>query len=142
MTMKSPANNCAPANQKGIVLLEGLIAILIFSIGILGAVGLQATMIKANSDAKYRVEAGLIVEQRISRMWVDQLGLANYSELAPGTDISAESGLPNGRRITIRGDVANCAGDLSCFVVRVTWQQPGDDAEHNVTSVARITGGV
>ncbi|CAL63224.1 Putative Tfp pilus assembly protein PilV [Herminiimonas arsenicoxydans] len=128
--------------QKGIVLLEGLIAILIFSVGILGAVGLQATMIKANSDAKYRVEAGLIVEQRISQMWVDQMNLANYAEPAPGTDISAGSGLPNGRRITIRGDIPNCAGNLSCFVVKVTWQQPGDSAEHNVTSVARVTGGV
>lgn len=140
--MNSYASDRTPANQKGMVLLEGLIAILIFSIGILGAVGLQATMIKANADAKYRVEAGLIVEQRISNMWVDQLGLANYSELAPGTDISAASGLPNGRRITIRGDVPNCAGDLSCFVVSVTWQQPGDNAMHNVTSIARITGGI
>lgn len=140
--MKIHTSTTLYARQKGIVLLEGLIAILIFSIGILGAVGLQATMIKANSEAKYRVDAGLIVEQRISNMWVNQAGLGNYSELAPGTDISAESGLPNGRRITIRGDVPNCAGNLSCFVVKVTWQQPGDNVEHNVTSIARITGGV
>lgn len=140
--MKIHVRYCSSIHQKGIVLLEGLIAILIFSVGILGAVGLQATMIKANSDSKYRVEAGLIVEQRISQMWVDQMNLVNYVEAAPGTDISAVSGLPSGRRITTRGDVPNCAGNLSCFVVRVTWQQPGDSAEHNVTSVARITGGV
>lgn len=139
--MKKHLNNHVNANQKGVVLLEGLIAILIFSIGILGVVGLQATMIKANSEARYRVAAGLIVEQRISKMWVDQAGLADFSELAPGTDISEESGLPNAYRTTIRGDVPNCAGNLNCFVVKVTWQQPGDSEQHNVTNVARITGG-
>lgn len=139
--MKIDIANFSKSDQSGMVLLEGLIAILIFSIGILGAVGLQATMIKVNADAKYRVEAGLLVEQRIAKMWVDQVSLADYAEKAPGTDVSAV-GLPNGRRITIRGDDENCSGNLSCFVVKVTWQQPGDDTTHNVTSVARITGGV
>lgn len=123
--------------QKGIVLLEGLIAILIFSLGILGAVGLQAAMIKANTDAKYRVEAGLIVEQRISEMWVDQANLDNKAE-PEGTDIL---GLPNGKRFTTRGG-DDCNNELTCFIVRVTWQQPGDTTVHNVTSIARITGGL
>lgn len=126
--------------QNGMVLLEGLIAVLIFSIGILGAVGLQATMIKANSDARYRVEAGLVVEQRISQMWVNQAALANFAE-PDGTDIAGSSGLPNGRRFTTRGG-ADCDNNLSCFIVTVTWQQPGETVTHNVTSVARITGGV
>lgn len=126
--------------QQGMILLEGLIAILIFSVGILGAVGLQATMIKANTDAKYRVEAGLAVEEYISQMWVNQINLSTMVEPLPGTDIS-NLGLPKGRRTTIRGDDENCGGSLSCFVVRVTWQQPGDDMVHNVTSVARITEG-
>lgn len=138
--MKNHGAHPGNAQQQGIALLEVLIAILIFSIGILGAVGLQASMIKANSDAKYRAEAGFIAEQRISQMWVDQANLADYAELAPGTDISATSGLPNGRRITIRGD-ASCGGDLSCFIVTVTWQQPGSDETHNARTVARITGG-
>lgn len=138
--MKKITKKICVAKQEGMILLEGLIAILIFSVGILGAVGLQATMIKANTDAKYRVEAGLAVEEYISKMWVNQVGLSGMVEPAPGTDVSG-LGLPKGRRITIRGDDENCGGSLSCFVVRVTWQQPGDDMVHNVTSVARITGG-
>jgi type IV pilus assembly protein PilV len=138
--MKTGRKTFLTKDQKGLVLLEALIAILIFSIGILGAVGLQASMIKANSDAKYRAEAGFIAEQRISQLWVDQANLGIYGELAPGTDISADSGLPNGRRTTIRGD-ASCGGDLSCFVVTVSWQQPGTNETHQVMTVARITGG-
>lgn len=124
-------------DQHGLVLLEGLIAVLIFSIGILGAVGLQTAMINGNADARYRAEAGLIVEQRIAELWVDQANLDSKAE-PEGTDIPA---LPNGKRFTIRSG-EDCGNKLSCFIVRVTWQQPGDDEEHNVTSVARITGGI
>jgi len=52
------------------MLLEGLIAILIFSLGILALVGLQAMAVKQVSDAGYRSEAGLLVNQLIGAMWV------------------------------------------------------------------------
>ena len=45
------------AAQQGVVLLESLIAILIFSMGILALVGLQAAMISNTSNAKYRADA-------------------------------------------------------------------------------------
>jgi type IV pilus assembly protein PilV len=42
------------------MLLEALIAILIFSFGILGLVGLQANAINLSTDAKYRADAALL----------------------------------------------------------------------------------
>ncbi|MGH8807888.1 MAG: type IV pilus modification PilV family protein [Noviherbaspirillum sp.] len=127
------------ASEQGIVLLEALIAILIFSIGVLGIVGLQASMIKANTESKYRTEAGIIVQQQLGAMWVDQGNLVSYVVGEPGRDISATSGLPNGRLVILRGD-PSCGGDLSCFLVKVSWQQSGEDVR-NVTNVARITEG-
>lgn len=127
--------------QSGLILLEGLVAVLIFSLGILGAVALQASMIKANSEAKYRAEAALIVEQRIAQLWIDQTSLASYAEVE-GTDISERSGLPEGKRFTFRAPDEFCPGDLSCFVVRVTWKQPGEVEERNAMMIAHITGGV
>jgi type IV pilus assembly protein PilV len=128
--------------QRGIVLLEALIAIFKFSVGILGIVGLQASMIKGTSDTKYRIEASNIAEQRLSQIWLDQSNLANYGET--NTDISTTSGLPNGKRTTTRGS-ASCGTDpvliLSCFVVTVTWQQPGAKDVHNVTVVNYVAGG-
>lgn len=138
--MKNKRVLISPASQRGIALIEGLIAILIFSIGILGVVGLQTSMIKATADAKYRSQAGFVVQQRLGAIWVDQANMAAYVEAEPGTDIAASSGLPRGRRVTLRGD-ASCGGDLSCFIVKVTWQQPGSNEIHNVINVARITGG-
>lgn len=119
--------------QNGVVLLEALIAILIFSMGILAVVGLQAAMIKNTSDSKYRADASYIAQQRVGQLWVDQANLANYAE--SDTDISDL--LPNGTRTTIRDGV-----NPNQFTVMIGWQQPGTDAQHTFTTIARIDGGL
>lgn len=130
--MNSKASLPSSTSQQGVVLLEALVAILIFSMGILAVVGLQAAMIKNTSDSKFRADASYIAQQRVGEMWVDQANLAAFGET--DTDISAL--LPNGTRTTTR-DPAN----PNQFTVRVTWQQPGDSETHNLTTIARITGG-
>lgn len=55
--------------QAGVMLLEALIAILIFSLGILSLVALQATSIQLTSDAKYRTDASLLADKLIGQMW-------------------------------------------------------------------------
>jgi len=119
----------AKSAQQGAVLVEAMIAILIFSMGVLAIVGLQAAMIKNTADSKYRADASYIAQQRIGTMWSDPGNLASYLEA--NTDISAL--LPSGTR-TVTQPVAGQ------FVVTVTWQQPGE-AQHNYTTIATITGG-
>lgn len=120
--------------QHGVVLLEALIAILIFSMGILAVVGLQAAMIKNTSDSKFRADASYIAQQRVGQIWVDQApaNLANYSE----TDTDISNLLPNGTRTTVRDGV-----NPNQFTVTVRWQQPGTADEHSFTTIARIAGG-
>lgn len=57
--------------QRGSILLEALIAFLIFSMGILGVIGLQATTINNTLDARYRADAAFLANQIIAQMWVD-----------------------------------------------------------------------
>ncbi len=123
------------STQRGIVLVEGMIAILIFSIGILGIVGLQAAMAKSTGDAKYRAEASFIAQQRLSAIRVDLDNAANYMENE--NVITAESRLPNGTRTTLRNSPQCGVIDPFAFCVVVRWQLPGDDP-HNVIAVARI----
>ncbi len=59
------------SGQQGVILIEVMIAILIFSIGVLALVGLQATMIKNTAEAKYRSEASYIAQSRIGQIWAD-----------------------------------------------------------------------
>lgn len=75
-------------SQSGVMLIEALVAILIFSVGILGIVGLQASAAKASTDAKYRSEAALLANELIARMWT-----ANRSSLAV---LQAAYASPNG----------------------------------------------
>lgn len=121
----------SPVGQKGIVLLEALIAVLIFSMGILALLGLQATMIKNTSDNKYRADASFVAQERIGRMWADPSNLANYSctnVAAACADVSAA--LPNGiRTVTV--------GARGLVTVRVAWQLPGSDP-HNFTTSTYI----
>lgn len=72
--------------QHGVMLLEALVAILIFSIGILAIVGLQANAIKLSNDAKYRSDASFMANQLIGEMWLAQ------SSPSFVTDFSSPSG--------------------------------------------------
>ncbi len=57
-------------SQSGMMLLEALVAILIFSIGILAMVAMQAVAIKQTGDANYRTRATLLANRLIGQMWV------------------------------------------------------------------------
>ena len=67
----------AQTHQTGSVILEALIAILIFSIGILALVGMQGTAINAVSDAKYRSTAGFLANQIVGTIWATRLNTIN-----------------------------------------------------------------
>lgn len=115
--------------EHGFALLEVLVSIVIFSFGVLGVLGVQASMVKHSSDAKYRSEASYIAQQRLGQMWANPANAVNYLE--SGTDISSQ--LPSGTR-TVTQPTPNE------FLVTVTWQQPGE-VVHSFTTTARINGG-
>jgi type IV pilus assembly protein PilV len=67
------------------MLLEALIGILIFSMGILAMIGLQATAVRMNTGSKERADAAFLANQIISRMWTeDRAALGNYAHTAGG----------------------------------------------------------
>lgn len=67
-----------PKVERGFFLLEALIAILIFSLGILGMVGMGGAAIAAQSDAQYRTEAANFANEIASQIAlnVDRSNLA------------------------------------------------------------------
>jgi type IV pilus assembly protein PilV len=66
-----------PQAQRGVTLIEVMIAILIFAIGVLGLVGLQARAVQHSSQAKYRADASLLANELIGQMWTDARTPAN-----------------------------------------------------------------
>jgi len=127
----SPQASAMPAKlQQGIALLESLIAILIFSMGIIAVAGLQGYMIKGAAEAKNRTDASFIAQRRISMMWANP---ANLDDFAEATAVTVAE-LPSGTRKT---EITNAAtGDVT---VTVKWQAPGEPA-HQYVAKALITG--
>jgi type IV pilus assembly protein PilV len=65
---------CASAprhDQRGVFLIEALLAILIFSLGILTLVAIQTAAITAQNDAQYRVEGANFADQIVSQIWLN-----------------------------------------------------------------------
>jgi len=74
-----------PRRSRGLSLIEALVSILIFSIGILGLIGLQARAIAFSSDAKFRADAAFLANQLIARIAVaDPAGLAGFAHQPDG----------------------------------------------------------
>lgn len=133
--------------QTGVMLLEVLIALLIFAFGILGLIGMQAVSIKLTGESKYRAEAAMFVDQLVNQMWADDRTnaalVANYDSTvggnkytewknqiqATGTGLPGASGT-NAPTVTI--DVNNVV------TVTVFWQAPEETAAHKYVTVARL----
>ena len=75
--------------QSGVMLLEALIGILIFSLGILSLVGMQTIAIRATTDARDRTEASSLATEIIGDMWLDRANLAGYAYDGSGTPPAA-----------------------------------------------------
>jgi type IV pilus assembly protein PilV len=71
--------------QRGASLLEALIAIVIFSIGLLGLLSLQANATTSSRAAEYRSEAIVLANEIIGTMWIDATNLAAYAHNGSGT---------------------------------------------------------
>lgn len=120
--------------QQGVALLESLIALLIFSMGILAIVGLQGFMVKSTADSKARSDASFLAQNRIAMMWADPLNPANYAEV--GTAVPA---LPGGLRTTTVNVLTRGEEEVAEVEVLITWQLPGE-AQHRYRAIAQISG--
>jgi type IV pilus assembly protein PilV len=135
----------AGMKQRGVALLEALIGILIFSIGILGLVAMQAMAVKQMADAKYRSDASFLVNQLIGKMWGNRANLATYAYPGSGTPPTAIAGwmtdvqnaLP-GSNIMTNLPVIQVAGNQ--VTINIFWQAPNAASRSNYVSVAFING--
>ena len=57
-------------HQRGSSLLEGLLAIILFSIGLLSLLMLLSATLIESSNARYRIEASLLINDLVSHMWI------------------------------------------------------------------------
>lgn len=127
--------------QQGVMLLEALIGILIFSIGILALLGMQATAMRATIDAKYRSEAAFLANEIIGAMWVDRANLANYDSATCASYAECNAWLAR-----LQAKLPNATGANAPTIaissqqatVTIRWQRPGETAVSQHVAVAQI----
>ena len=141
-------------HQEGVMLIEALVGILIFSIGILALIGMQGVAVKNTNDARYRSEASFLATQIVGTMWSDVANLGRYDKdfagtfanrdnwvttveaRLPGVSVATSTRLPE---IEVGPDVGLA---LAANEVRVTihWLQPGETQARKLEFLNRING--
>lgn len=69
--------------QSGIMLIEALIGLLLFSIGLIALMGLQANALATMGESKYRAEASFVTDGLIADMRADTAYVAAYNRVNP-----------------------------------------------------------
>ena len=124
-------------SQSGVMLLEALIGILIFSMGVLALVGMQALAIKVATESRERAEASNLASQLIGEMWINRANLASYNYSAGSGAIPAaltswvsqvQAALPNANvnlpSVQV-GTPALAGVQGNEVIITVQWQSPG-----------------
>lgn len=129
------------SRQQGVMLIEALIGILIFMLGILALIGMQAVAMQYTIDAKYRAEASFLANQIIGVMWVDRSNLNNYDTTGGGGTTQLTSWVSQVQQTLPNATGANApsiAISARQATVTIQWQRPGDTSVSRHTAVAEI----
>jgi prepilin-type N-terminal cleavage/methylation domain-containing protein len=128
-------------NNKGFSLLEVVVALGIFSIGILAIAGLQITATSGNGKARFATEAATLAQDVAERLLVldyDHDTPSDHFQLGPTVVLPDPGGLPDpfGGRYRVRYDVA-APGLMRArdITVRVFWNAYGIPRSYNLNFI-------
>lgn len=128
-----------PRSSAGFALIEVLISLLLFSIGVLGMVGMQAKATGYAVDAENRSRAAQLANELVASMWAEQTASPSTLEKWKArVQDPTGSGLPN-------ADVENAiktstdSTGVSVTTITIEWKAPskksGDANSKYVTQV-------
>jgi len=134
--------NIRQRGQQGVMLIEALIAILLFSTGILAMIAMQGLAISYASDAKYRSDAAFLANELLGQIWVDRGQIAEYKY--PGGTAPALTSWKTKLDLALPGTVANpplitvdaATGQVD---IVIKWQQPNAESARNYHSVSFVS---
>lgn len=153
-------SHIGPNQVRGAVLLEAFIAVLLFSMGMLALVGVQAAALKNTADAKNRTEAAYLASQIIAQMWVENpSNLSAYAHNPSGSTCAFTGSASSNANVvawlgtastpgTVAGNLPGATstrqqitiGANNVVTVTVCWQNPGETVTRNYVGLAQING--
>lgn len=132
--------------QDGATLIEVLVAVLIFSFGLLGLIGLQSRAMQFSGDADGTNRATTLASEIASYMNVFRTGdVTNANLSTPYTNWVAKvadpasGGLPDGV-----GTVTSNGGNPATYDISIVWTTPSNPVQRRYVSqfVDPVAGGV
>jgi type IV pilus assembly protein PilV len=141
--------------QHGFSLVEVLVAIVVFSMGVLGLMKLQATAVRMSTDARQRAEATFLADQLLARMLIaDPSTAASFAHKPDGSVPCAPTGaastnavvadwltqvtatLP--RAAAAEQQVIVSTGAATDVTVRLCWKNAETDTPHMFEITNRV----
>jgi len=120
-------------SARGFLLIEVLVAILIFSFAVLGLIALLASSMQTSIDGENRERAAIFASQIANEMWymktvnLPAADVTNWQNTVAAFNV--QSGLPNGvGSVSVNGNIA---------FIQVTWKPP-HGVQHQYQTVVQI----
>ena len=121
------AGKATITNKRGFTLLEILIAVSIFAIGVLAVASMQISAIRGNRLGNEVTQATLLAQDKLEE-------LKNSADIASVPDSSDQQGI-----FTRSWQITPATGDSRLVTMTVTWTVAG--ASHNMVLRTITTGG-
>jgi type IV pilus assembly protein PilV len=121
--------------QTGMMLVEVMVSILIFSVGILGLVGLQTVATQNAASAEYRTIAATLANDMVAQMWIKKTANPTSSNIS-GDITTWKTKVTNSTLPNANASVTRTNGVTT---VTVTWKPPSKkstDTNQYVTQVS------
>jgi len=137
-----------PARQSGAALMDALVSIAIFGLGITGMAGLQATLLAQNTQSSFRVQAAAYANSLVGIALADTANLGCYAG-ASGCHSAVASAMLTAWKNEVAAGLPGAAdsppqlvlANDGTFTVRLFWRLPREDVTHNYVLTTQAPAG-
>jgi type IV pilus assembly protein PilV len=167
MSMKLHKSVTVRARQRGVSMVEALVALLVMSIGMLGIAGLYVTSLQANRTALIRTQAVNLVNDMVDRIRANPMARKDYDltetwkdapldqDCADGANNCSVTNLaqddlfrwttdvkrvlPGAPTMKVTYTEAAKTGQTDNYLVQVTWNEPGEVTSFSYQGTLNMT---
>jgi type IV pilus assembly protein PilV len=122
-------------HQQGVALIEVMVSLLIFSLGVLGLVAMQGKAITYTVDAENRSRAALLASEIVASMWLEGTNFPSQTTQTAWKGRVADatvSGLPNATADVQHPDANGVTK------VTITWRAPSKTGTENSSYFTQV----
>ncbi len=134
-----------PCRPRGSALIEGLLAIVVFTVALVGLLMLLSASLVESGNARYRSEASFLASDLVGRMWTGDRSAASLKKRFG--DAKADEYLQWLKRVQAALPGSDAAGnapqvtidDDRNVTITLGWRAPGETAAHQLVVATRVT---